>query len=344
MPFPLLATAEHANAVIITDPAGVLAALLAVLATIFWLTQHKTFGRLFKIIPALVFCYFVPTTLTTLHIIPDESPLYDWIKAYMLPASLMLLILSLDVPAILRLGPKAVIMLLVGTVGVVIGGPIALLVCKGILPDDAWRGMTALAGSWIGGGANFVALGQIAKTSDSMMGLMVVPDVLVANVWTGILLYWSGKQREIDRWTGANADAIRRLEDQLTTFQQQVTRVPTLADLIILVAIGFVTSVAAHELSKPMAVWFSAIGATTWKYILVTTAGVILSFTRARRLEGVGASKVGGAASAPVVAAAFHPSLAPVGVLLAVAGYVLGTYAGLVCMRLLMVVAQVDGV
>jgi uncharacterized membrane protein len=39
-------------------------------------------------------------------------------------------------------------------------------------------------------------------------------------------------------------------------------------------------------------------------------------------------ANIGGAASAPVAAAAFHPSLAPVGVLLAVLGYALGTYGG----------------
>ena len=42
-------------------------------------------------------------------------------------------------------------------------------------------------------------------------------------------------------------------------------------------------------------------------------------------------ANVGGAASAPVVASAFHPSLAPVGVLLAVLGYALGTYAAWLC-------------
>ena len=42
-------------------------------------------------------------------------------------------------------------------------------------------------------------------------------------------------------------------------------------------------------------------------------------------------ANVGGAASAPVVAAAFHQSLAAVGVLLAVLGYAVGTYAAYLC-------------
>jgi len=405
------ATAELSEkAPVVTHPAGILAVLLAVLAVIFWLTQHPVAGRIFKVIPSLVFCYFVPTTLTTLGVIPAESPLYDWIKAFVLPAALLLLILALDLPGIIRLGPKAIIMLLAGTAGVVVGGPFSLWICQGLLPDawglpsDAWQGMAALAGSWIGGGANFVAIGEIAGTSDSMLATMVIPDVFVASIWMGTLLYLSGHQAKIDAWTKANTTAIDELKHRMTEFQQRVNRVASLPDLMMILALGFVGS----WLSYKIGVWLpdigSMIGSSTWKFIIITGVGVVLSFTRARDLEGAGASKlgsvmiyllvacigasadfrkiveapgfvvvgfvwmavhvvlllgvgkliraplffvavgsqsnIGGAASAPVVASAFHPSLAPVGALLAVAGYVLGTYAGLVCMQLLKWIAQ----
>ena len=146
-----------------------------------WHPRHRAGRALYRVVPALVFCYFVPTLLTTLGVLPDESALYSWIKSSVLPAAILLLILSLDLPAVIRLGPKAMIMLLAGTAGVVIGGPIAILACSWVLPeslalpDDAWKGMTALAGSWIGGGANFVALGQIAGADDSQMATMVIP-------------------------------------------------------------------------------------------------------------------------------------------------------------------------
>ncbi len=414
---------------LVTNPAGVMAVLLAVLAVIFWLAQHPLIGRFFKVVPALVFCYFVPTTLTTLGVIPAESPLYDWIKSFVLPAALLLLILSLDVPGILRLGPKAVIMLLAGTTGVVIGGPIALWSCHYLLsgrwqlPPDAWQGMAALSGSWIGGGANFVAIGEIAGTSDALLATMVIPDVLVASIWMGTLLYLSGHQAKIDEWTGANTAAIDRLKRRMTQFQERVNRIANLPDLMMILALGFVGSWLSYSLGVVLAERVSefaqqsestvvknfaqSVGASTWKYVIVTAIGVILSFTRARRLEGAGASKlasvmiyllvacigasadfrkiveapgfivagfiwmavhilvllavgklirapiffvaigsqsnIGGAASAPVVASAFHPSLAPVGALLAVAGYVLGTYAGLFCMYMLQQVAQTAG-
>ena len=405
----------------VQDPVGILAVLCTVLAIIFWLAAHPVLGRLFKVVPALVFCYFVPTLLTTLGIIPDSSVLYSWIKTFVLPASLLLLVLPLDLPAILRLGPKALIMLLAGTASVVIGGPIALLVTGPWLPEDAWRGMSALAGSWIGGGANFVAIGEAAEASDTLMATMVIPDVFCANVWTGVLLFLSSRQHRIDAKIGADTRAIRELERRLTEFQERTSRIPSMADLMMILALGFGGGWLSYKLGWELFTWLkeaadssgswllaelnASVKPSTWKFIIVTTMGVGLSFTRLRRLEGAGASKlgsvmiylliacigasadfrkildapvyvvmgfvwitchivimltvgrliraplffvavgsqanIGGAASAPVVASAFHPSLAPVGALLAVAGYVLGTYCGLLCMQLLKLTAGV---
>ncbi len=398
----------------IDHPVGQLAVLTAVLAFIFYLTQHPTVGKIFKVVPALVFCYFIPTTLTSLGLLPDESSLYSWIKTFLLPASLLLLILALDVPGIVKLGPKAIIMLLAGTAGVVIGGPVALYLTKSMLPDIAWAQMTALSGSWIGGGANMVALQKAAELPDAELGPIIVVDVFVANVWMGLLLFSSGIQHRIDKWTGANASAIRDLEKRMSDFQEKTKRIATLPDMMMILALGFMGAWLSYKagihifdaLGGPGAKGLNQmINASTWKFIIVTATGVLLSFTAARNLEGAGASKIGsvmiyllvacigaqgdfhkvieapqyilmgfiwmafhvgmllfvgwlikapiffvavgsqanigGAASAPVVASAFHPSLAPVGALLAVAGYVLGTYAGLLCMLLLKWVAGV---
>lgn len=402
----------------ITEPAGILAVLLATLALIFWAMQHRVLGRIFKVIPALIFCYFLPTALATQGYIPHESPLYDWIKDFVLPASLLLLVLAVDLPAIARLGPKAIVMMLTGTVGVVVGGPLALWICRDWLPPDAWRGMAALSGSWIGGGANFVAMGKAANASDAMIALMVVPDVLVANLWMAVLLFFAGRQEAIDRWTRADTTAIDDLRRRLAAFQERTTRSASVADLLMILALGFGGAYVSYVLAGGLDGWLtryealtpltSVISADTWKFILVTTLGLGLSFTPVRNLEGAGASRmgavflyllvacigananferaweyraligmgfiwmivhagvllvvgrlmrapvflvavgsqanIGGAASAPIVASAFHPALAPVGALLAVLGYVLGTYGGLICMRLLMWVEGVSAV
>jgi uncharacterized membrane protein len=395
---------------LIADPAGLLAVLLSVLAIIFWAQSHPVAGRLFKIVPSVVFCYFVPTALSGFGVIPTESPMYEWVKQFILPASLVLLTLSLDVPAIMRLGPKALIVMIAGTLGIMLGGPIALAIWQHRLPDDAWRRMSYLAGSWIGGGANAVALQKTFGVSDAAISPIIVVDVAVANVWTGVLLYLAGRSSRVDRWLKADASAIRILEHEIQDFQDSVTRPATLRDLLYVVALGFGFAYLGHAAGKWIMghEFFARLGdylnAFAWKVIIATTAGVAMSFTRLRTLEGAGASKIGslmlylliacigagadfhrltesgaflglgltwvlihiacvllvgklirapfffiavgsqanigGAASAPIVAGAFNPVLAPVGVLLAILGYVLGTYGGLVCVNLCRLIGE----
>ncbi|KAA3608346.1 MAG: DUF819 family protein [Planctomycetota bacterium] len=397
---------------------AVLAILLGVLAVLFAADRHKSFGRIFRVIPLLVFCYFVPTILSNTGLIPmaGKFPLYSFTKYWLLPASLVLLILSVDVPAILGLGKPAVLLFLTATFSIVVGGPLAYALLGGFistdLGDQAWKGLAALCGSWIGGGANFTAIGESVGTTDSTLSIMVVVDVAVANVWMAILLSFAGREKAMDAAIGADRTALEAVRKRVEDFQAEVARPTNLPDLLTMVSIAFGLTAIGWALTpylpkgsvgdkgEPLVNDF------TWVVILASAASLLLSFTPLRRLEGAGASKVGsvllyllvatigakadfskvldpkntgllvvgalwmcfhatflllvwrklkapiffaavgskanvgGAASAPIVASAFHPALAPVGVLLAVAGYVLGIYGGLLSSWLLRLVYE----
>ena len=405
---------EENASTLIEEPVYVLAILLGILAFLFVFNRSPAGSRVFRIVPLLVFAYFVPATLSNLDIIPTQSPLYSFIKKWLLPASLFLLTLSVDIPSILRLGWKVVALFLAATTSIVIGGPLALLIVGSVAPDavtslgeETWKGLAALSGSWIGGGANMVAIGESVGVSDKMFGLMIVVDVAVANVWMAVLLFFAGRSQRMDEKIGADRGAVDEVRARVETFQAQVARPTNLPDLLLMLALaigGTALATAAAE-GMPAIGWAGLpdigdiVRSFTWIVILVTGLGVGLSFTRMRHLEGAGASavasvllyllvasigahadfrsagevpmlvvvgmvwmsfhaltilivrrvlrapiffaavgsqaNVGGAASAPIVAGAFHPALAPVGVLLAVAGYFVGTYAGLLCAWLL---------
>ena len=384
---------------LINNSFGLLAVLFIIPAIIFLVDSHAKYGKIFKVVPPLVFAYFIPTILTALDIIPSEAIVYKQIKTYVLPASLLLLTLAVDIKGIIRLGSKALIMFFSGTLGVVIGGPIALFLFKNQLPDEIWRGMAALAGSWIGGGANFIAIGKSVGATDAMLGLMVVVDVLVANIWTGILLYLAGRYKSIDKRLNADNTMIEELKEKVIKFQNKTNRISTTTDYMVIMALAFGGAWFAYLLGNALPEIGDIISHTTWKIIIITTLGVIFSFTKIRNLEGAGASKlgtvmlylligvigaaadlreviqypylfamgmtwifvhiiimitvmklikaplffmavgsqanIGGAASAPIVASAFHPALATVGVMLGIAGYVVGTYAALICAAML---------
>jgi uncharacterized membrane protein len=394
---------------LIQNDAGVLGLLAATLGVVFWTSgsDRPYFRAFYRYVPALLLCYFIPALYNTFGIIDGEtSRLYYVSSRYLLPATLVLLTIAIDLPAILRLGPKALALFFAGTISVILGGPLALFLVGLVSPEtvdgEVWRGLTAVAGSWIGGGANQAAMKDVFQIDTDLFGAMVAVDVLVANVWMALLLYLAARSPELDRRRGADTSAIDAVRERVERFEKEHMRVATLRDLMLIVAVGLGLMGASHLIGAPLARWlatnaphlavYSLTSEFFWIVVLATTFGLIASFTPARRLEGAGASKVGsvllyvliatigmqmdigalftnpglfaiggvwiafhalvmftvahflraplfflgvgsmanigGAASAPVVAAAFHRALAPVGVLLAVLGYALGTYGG----------------
>jgi uncharacterized membrane protein len=396
---------------LITNDAVVLGLLLALLAIVFKTSSsdNPKLKKFYGIVPMLLLCYFLPSLLNTFNIVDGEhSKLYYIASRYLLPACLILLTLSVDLKEIARLGYKPVLMFLTGTVGIVLGGPLAILLVStfnpelvgGAGPEAVWRGLTTVAGSWIGGGANQAAMYEVFNPTDKLFGIMITVDILVAEVWMAFLLIGIGKKDAIDRFFKADSSSVDHLQRKMEAYGKSISRNPTTTDLMVMLGIAFSATALAHFLADNIAPYiqgnaaflsrFSLTSKFFWLIVIATTIGVILSFTKAREYEGAGASKIGtvfifvlvatigmkmdirslgdhpglflvgaiwmvihvvllvvvakiirapyfflavgskanigGAASAPVLAAAFHPALAPVGVLLAVLGYVLGTY------------------
>ena len=401
---------------LITNDAVVLGILMAILAFVFITAKSENpfWKKFYKFVPTLLLCYFIPSIFNSLGIFSgDASNLYFVASRYLLPTSLVLLTISIDLKEILKLGPKALIMFSTGTVGIIVGGPIAILVVSafapdvvgGAGPDAVWRGLTTVAGSWIGGGANQAAMKEIFTVGDDLFSAMIAVDVIVANVWMAFLLYGAGITDRIDHRLQADTSAIMELKEKIEAYRSQILRIPNLADTVKVMSVGFGVTALAHFGADLIAPWitqnapglakFSLTSGFFWLIVLATTLALGLSFTKARELEGVGASRygsvflyvlvatigmkmnvmaifenpglflvgliwisfhailligvakiikapfffmavgsqanVGGAASAPIVASAFHPSLAPVGVLLAVLGYAVGTYGAWIC-------------
>ena len=223
---------------------------MIVLALIFYTSHHpgKGWQKFYRFVPALLLCYFIPALLNwPLGLISgDVSALYTVASRYLLPACLILLCLSIDLQGILNLGPKALIMFFAATLGIVLGGPIALFLILNFAPniisanaDELWRGLSTVAGSWIGGGANQTAMKEIFNVGDQLFGTMVVVDVVVANIWMGFLLYGANVAPRIDKWLKSDTSAITDLQIRVENYRVSVERNPTTTDLFILLAVAF---------------------------------------------------------------------------------------------------------
>ncbi len=355
--------------------------------------------------------YYLPTFAATFGVIPTNSPVYDWMRDYLLPFSLFLLMATADVRAILKIGPKALAMMLCGTVGVILGGPIVFLIFERWLPAESWKGMAALSGSWIGGSGNFAAIKEAVGAPDNITGLFIIVDTAVGYTWMGVLLFLANFQKRIDRWNHADTTVLDDLNRRMKDFQEEQSRPLNLYDAMLIIAVGFGGAVLCqqagdwvysqtHEAMQNFTPLVASIFTRfTWLVLFISTAGIALSFTRLRQIESAGASKlgyvalylfltsigakadlhgifqapvllvlgavwilihvafmflgarllkapmfllatgsqanIGGAASAPIVAAAYYESMAPVGVLMGVLGYLLGNYGGLLCALML---------
>jgi len=401
---------------LITNDAVVLGILMGILGFVFWSSQSSLtfFKKLYSVIPPILLCYFLPGLLNSAGIISGTSSgLYGMASRYLLPASLVLFTLSLDLNEIWKLRNKAGLMFITASISIIIGGPLAVWIVALFAPeivggegaDAVWRGLSTVAGTWIGGGANQAAMFEIFKPSTDLFSAMVALDVFVSYAWMALLLYGAGKNSSINKFLKADDQSVTEIKDKIEAYQLSIMRIPKMEDILMILGVAFGVTAIAHFGADTIAPWitinapylskFSLTSGFFWLVIIATTFGMILSFTKMRNLEGAGASRIGsvmlyvliatigmqmnvmaifrnpgilligliwilihaiilfiiakitrtpfffaavgsmanigGPASAPVIASAFHPSLAPVGVLLAVFGYVIGTYGAYVC-------------
>ncbi|UBM58975.1 DUF819 family protein [Marinilongibacter aquaticus] len=387
----------------------VLGILLVLLYLIFWASQstNSFLKKLFTLFPPILLCYFIPGALNSTGVISGESSqIYPVASHYLLPPCLLLFTLSLDLNMLKKLGLKAVLVFLAGTLGVVIGGPVAVWIVKNIAPqtfdENTWKGLATIAGSWIGGGANQTALKEVFQPSGKLFSQTVAVDILVAESWLALILLGVANKNRINNFLGGDTSLIGEIKDKVALEAEANSKIPSFLNLLHILAIGFGGTALAYLLADQIAPYIaenhpslaklSLTSTFFWVVVFVTLFGIVLSQTKARALEHVGASKVasvflyiliaaigmqmnlvaiqenpylflvgfiwiiihaiiivavgkmlkvpyffvavgsqanvGGAASASVVAGAYHPALISVGVILSVLGYAVGTYAG----------------
>jgi len=379
------------------DAVGIVTALLVIEGGILFLSQARYSRVVFKYLPSMFWIYFLPMLANTFGLIPRESATYDHIRNYCLPASLVLLLISVDILAIAKLGKVALAVMLAGTAGILLGGPIVYLIFKSHLPSDFWMGFGALSASWTGGSANMIAVKEGLKAPDAVFLPMVVVDTICPYMWMGLLILLAGYQKPLDRLLKADSSIVEHLTRQANSTQRLESPL-TLEHIAGMLALAAAATFVSIRLANQLPVVKNMFNASSWTIIVVTGLAIALSFTPLRRLENYGASKlgyallyfvlasigaktslthlasapllivagfiwiaihgvfilaagrllrapmslmaaasqanIGGTASAPVVAVVYQMGLAPVGLLLAVLGNIIGTYAGFLCSHL----------
>lgn len=381
----------------ISSSAGILA-VLAAITSLFFFLENKYKWKFFNFIPPLIFIYLTPVLLSNTGVIPSHAGVYDFMGKTVLPMFIIIMLLDVDLLATARVMGKGLFVMLVGTAGVVIGAPIGFFLVKQGLGAEAWKGFGALAGSWIGGTGNMLAVAQAVELDERTVeyGYAVIADNAVYLIWLPIMLGSKSLARWFNKFTGVSKDRVEKMETaakKLTTDKGKVE----MRHLLYLALLGFGGTALAGWLSQQLPPYEPYLSASTYNIFLVTLIGIALSFTKASRIPGsrelamalvylfvarmgakadlssistavfwfvlgayiwifvhggflllaarifrvdvhtaaiASAANIGGAASAPIVAAYHRPALVPVSILMAMVGYAVGNYAAWVAAQL----------
>jgi uncharacterized membrane protein len=313
---------------LISSPIGVLA-VLALVAAFFFMIEQTTRAKLFQYLPPLLFIYATPVFLNNFDVIPSASPIYSGLSAYLLPAFIVLMLIKVNVPAVVRVMGKGVLVMLMGTVGVMVGAVVAYMLVHSWLSADAWKGYGALAGSWIGGTANMAATAEMLGTSEEQFGLAVIADNVIYVFWLPLLLMSRDFADRFNKWARVPEDRIMAM-DAAAEVHVEDDHAPTMPQYLFLIAIVIGVTWICTALAPGISNWIASaspglgavFGVTTTRILLVTTLALILSTTRVSTLPnstalgtaliyifvaGMGArASVAGLAEAPMfVAGAF---------------------------------------
>ena len=392
---------------LITSPVGVMTVLIAVVTFWFWL-ERSTRWKLFEFLPPLIFIYASPVLLSNFGVIPYESAAYDFLRHYVLPIFIVLMLIKVDVISAVRIMGKGVFVMLLGSIGVVFGGVMAYKLGQTLslgsyfpLAQDSWRAFGTLAGSWIGGTGNMTAAFAGLEGAPADLTMAAAADQMVYLIWLPILLGCKSFADRFNRWARVPEGRLEAMESAAANFKSTESP-PTMTSLLYLalLAVGFTwVAVGLSEVLPPIVVGgATVITAGTWLILLVTTMALLASVTPARKLPAAqpiamaiiyiyvarvgatmdlsvvdwdkmigfiamayvwifihglfiltgawifrvdihtvaiaSAANIGGAASAPIVAAHHRETLVPASILMALIGYALGNYLAILTGRI----------
>ncbi len=276
--------------ILISSPIGVLSVLCAVAA--FWfLIQQVTNWKLFDYIPPLLFIYATPVILNNTGVIPGSSPVYSGLSSFALPVFIVLMLIKVNVPAAVKVMGKGVLVMLMGTAGVIVGAVVSYVLVHQWLAEDAWKGVGALAGSWIGGTANMAAAAEMLDTPEDLFGLAVLADNVIYIIWLPILLGSKNFADRFNAWTGVSEDRLA-LMDAAAELHAVEERLPEMRDYIYLFAvaiavtwIGATLAAGIHASMGDVPQWMNDVfSESTIRILLITTIALILSTTRVSQL------------------------------------------------------------
>ena len=327
----------------------------------------------------------------------ETKPAYSALKNNLTYAMIFAMLLRCNIRKVLKLGPKMLIGFFSATLTIMIGFVCAFVLMKGTIGSDAWMGLGALCGSWIGGSGNMVAVQAALDISEADMGYALVIDSIDFSLWVMFLLWVIQLAPKFNKWTKADTSKLDEVSSRLEEEAKLNTKPITFQSLILLLGSAFLVSAIATNVGNKLYTLTNFSDKATWTVLFVTVVALIAAVTPLGKVAGSGEvsnlllyavigllasrasllelgeapawiatgfivlgihavlmliickllkldlftagvaslANIGGTTSAPVLAGSYSGSLVPVGILMALMGYVVGTPLAVVCAHIM---------
>lgn len=262
--------------------------LLFFSGTVIWLESKHKESKFFKYVPAIIIIYFSVMLMSTFHVwemTDSVKAARGAVKSAILPAMIFLMLLRADLRDIVKLGPRLIKTFFAATFSIAMGFVISFLLFKGVLAENAPLTLAALAGSWIGGTQNMVAVQQALNLSDAGMGYTLLIDSIDYSMWIMFLLALVPFAAKFNIWTKADTSKIDELNKHLNTKFDSIRKEITFQDMIFLLGMAFGMAALSMFIADFMP-QTAALSSSAWSIILVTIAGIICAMTPLGKIPG----------------------------------------------------------
>lgn len=195
----------------VTNPIGVAAVIMGIIALSFWLDEKV---RWCSFLGTAIMVITGAAIVVNVGIIPSSvpsegeaiHPVYSFSNDYAVPLAIVLLLLTVDLRGMRRLGKPALIAFGLACVGTVAGTLAADLLFGMRIGEEHWKIAGQYAASYIGGGINYAAVGAAFQTSESLYAAGAAADNIMTNIWmvvTALLpMWWIRKSDSIEEANG----------------------------------------------------------------------------------------------------------------------------------------------
>lgn len=276
----------------IKNPVLLVGFLLSIEIIVLYLAAHAKTKHWFDFVPSIFWIYFLPMMASSLGVIDAKSPVYAHVTNYLLPVSLFILLVTVDIKAILQLGYKALFMFFIGAFGIGLGVVLTFVVFKGFVGAEFWSGFGALSGSWTGGSANMIAVKEALGTPDQVFLPMVIVDTVVPYAWMGLLVICAHHQHRFDTFIKADRQILNDIDARLK-FSVKENKGWSFKMTFRIVMIGILGATIAISLARFMPQIKNVITTFAWTIICVSTLAIAVSFTKIKEIESYGSNRIG---------------------------------------------------